>query len=102
MKYAILMCAGALLWGSLAQAQKHFAYPSQGQSKEQQRLDQSECSSWASVEIGFDPANPPPIVSPPPPQGPQGDALRSAARGAARRWARSWTTIGKKARRRQR
>jgi len=58
-----------------------YVYPSRGQSPAQQKKDEARCYSWAVQETGFDPANPPPIQAPPPPQ--TTDATPgSGARGA--------------------
>jgi hypothetical protein len=63
---------------------QNFAYPTRGQSPEQQQRDQSECYAWATSQTGFDPSRPPAASAPPPPsQAPQGGAVRGAARGAA-------------------
>jgi hypothetical protein len=35
-----------------------FAYPSQGQSAEQQTSDRIECHQWAATESGYDPSAP--------------------------------------------
>jgi hypothetical protein len=52
---------------SPAEAQS-YVYPTRGQSPTQQKKDESRCYSWAVQQTGFDPANPPPIHAPPPPQ----------------------------------
>ena len=54
-----------------AQSAQVFAYPSGGQSQQQQEADRYQCHQWAVSQTGFDPtAMPPPqAVPPPPPQG---------------------------------
>lgn len=71
----------SLAAASVAAAQQLIVYPSQGQSPEQQALDQSECHTWAVQQSGHDPASPPPPPSVSAPA-PQGGVLRGAARGA--------------------
>ncbi|MFO1060041.1 MAG: YMGG-like glycine zipper-containing protein [Dongiaceae bacterium] len=61
-----------------AVAQQIYAYPTRGQSPEQQARDQQECSGWAAQQTGYNPA--------PPAGGGQpvaGGMLRGAAGGAA-------------------
>ena len=60
------------------------AYPSKGQSQQQQATDSSECRAWAQQTTGIDPA----VASQPAPQqtGPAvggGQRARGAVRGAA-------------------
>jgi len=57
-------------------------YPKKGQSEEQQGKDKYECHAWSVQQTGFDPMK---VQSsaPPPPTGPQPNAVRGAARGAA-------------------
>ena len=67
--------------GSASAAQ--FIYPAKGQSPEQQKKDEAECSTWAVGNSGYDPAKPAAA-----PQAntqastPKGARLRGAARGA--------------------
>ena len=35
---------------------KQFAYPTRGQSQQQQQRDQTECYGWAKGQTGYDPA----------------------------------------------
>jgi hypothetical protein len=83
---AITMLAVAIA-ATPAGAQEIFAYPTKGQSAEQQKQDRYECHVWASGQTGYDPSNPAPAAAaappPPPPPPPQGGAVRGAARGAA-------------------
>ena len=48
----IVVCA-ALTGGAQA---KQFAYPTKGQTQQQQQRDQNECVAWAKGQSGFDPA----------------------------------------------
>ena len=77
------LCAAMLLFASAAQATP-IAYPSKGQSAQQQQSDQSACYSWAKQNTGIDPQQ---VASqPPPPSGPAvggGERVQGAARGAA-------------------
>lgn len=43
-----------------------YAYPTKGQTQEQQQQDQIQCHRWAVNQTGFDPNFPPPDVAPPP------------------------------------
>ena len=62
--------AGTLILGALvvpgsAIAQSGiYAYPTKGQSQEQQRQDQNRCHQWSAKQTGFDPNFPPPDVAP--------------------------------------
>ena len=61
-----------------------YAYPSKGQSKQQQQKDEGECNAWATGQTGYDPAKPPPAAaaaSAPPVTG-SGARARGAAAGA--------------------
>lgn len=76
--------------GPPAGAQEIMAYPTKGQSAEQQKQDRYECHVWASEQSAYDPTKAPPppqtagapAAGPAPPP-PQGGAVRGAARGAA-------------------
>lgn len=96
-----LLCAGTM---RIAAGQGGvFAYPTKGQSEQQQAKDQAECQHWATRQTGVNPAAPPPppvpvYASAPPPSasgglfgfgsgqvgrgGVLGDATRGAAIGA--------------------
>ncbi|BBP97145.1 hypothetical protein BSFA1_22740 [Burkholderia sp. SFA1] len=63
---------------------KPIAYPSKGQSPQQQQSDDGACYSWAKSNTGIDPATA--SASPPPQGGPAvggGERVGGAARGAA-------------------
>lgn len=70
-------------------AQEVFAYPTKGQSAEQQKRDRYECHEWAVDQSGFDPSRqtaPAQAAAPPPPptsEPSRGGAVRGGARGAA-------------------
>jgi hypothetical protein len=67
--------------GSASAAQ--VIYPAKGQSPEQQKKDEAECSTWAIGNSGYDPAKP--AAAPKAnaqPSTPSGARLRGAARGA--------------------
>ncbi len=57
-------------------------FPSNGQSKNQQKIDEFECYKWAMETTGIDPLNLPKIEVETQ-SGPTGGAVRGAARGAA-------------------
>lgn len=64
-------------------AQDLFAYPSKGQSQEQQEQDQFACYTWAKQQSGFDPMSAPTATAPPPKDKSTGPgALGGAALGA--------------------
>jgi Glycine-zipper domain len=78
--------AGCLLAPVAGRAQGVIAYPTRGQTPDQQNRDRYECHVWAVQQSGFDPtqqvaqAAPPPM---PPPSAVTTSPLRGAARGAA-------------------
>jgi hypothetical protein len=55
-----------------------YVYPTRGQSPQQQQKDQGECHVWATQQSGVNPA-----AMAPPPSGPTGQVVGTAARGAA-------------------
>lgn len=52
---------------SVGQQAQVFAYPSAGQSQEQQSKDRFECHQWAVSQTGFDPTTAAPVAAAPPP-----------------------------------
>jgi predicted lipid-binding transport protein (Tim44 family) len=73
-------------------AQEIYAYPTRGQSAQQQDRDRYECHNWARQQTGYDPANqapattvaaPLPQAAPPPSFEPRGGLLQGAMRGSA-------------------
>ncbi len=80
MKHAGLVAM--LLLSGVAFAQQQ-VYPAQGQEPEQQRVDESECSAWATNSSGYDPAHPPTATAAQPaPVTGSGARVRGAAAGA--------------------
>jgi hypothetical protein len=68
---------------STAQAQELFAYPTKGQSQQQQEQDEFACYNWAKQQSGFDPMAVPTATAPPPKDKSTGPgALGGAAIGA--------------------
>jgi len=63
-----------------AGAQELFIYPTQGQSQEQQDLDEAQCRRFATDRTGFDPMRTPTATTAAPPT--QGSAIGGGARGA--------------------
>lgn len=52
---------------SVGQQAQVFAYPSAGQTQEQQSKDRYECHQWAVSQTGFDPTTAAPLPAAPPP-----------------------------------
>jgi hypothetical protein len=81
-----VMVLGSILFYpdvSLAQVAEPFAYPSKGQSQEQQQQDHYACYSWAKQQTGVDPSQPDQISPATAAQSSQqGQVLRGSARGA--------------------
>ena len=71
------LAALALSWPALPQ----YVYPAKGQSAEQQKKDEGECSTWAMQQTGVDPSKP--AAPPPPPQQAPVTGSGARARGAA-------------------
>jgi hypothetical protein len=76
----LVLCALAPALPAPAAAQQIYAYPTKGQSADQQARDQQECSGWAIQQTGYNPAYPPPASGSQPVAG---GMLRGAAGGAA-------------------
>lgn len=67
-----------------AWAQTPIAYPSKGQTPEQQKTDEAQCHDWAVQQSHYDPANPPvAATAQPAPVTGSGARLRGATAGAA-------------------
>jgi uncharacterized protein YcfJ len=81
-----VLVLGSILFytdASLAQPAEPFAYPSQGQSQEQQQQDHYACYSWAKQQTGVDPSQPNQVSSATAAQSSQqGQVVRGAAGGA--------------------
>jgi len=72
----------AFAGGAVAQ---QYVYPAKGQSKDQQKKDESACHQWAVEQSKFDPANPPPQqAAAKPPTTATGTTPGAGVRGAAR------------------
>lgn len=75
---ALLAAPSGAVW-----AQELFAYPTKGQSQQQQEQDEFACYKWASQQSGFDPMAAPVTTSPAPQDKSTGPgALGGAAIGA--------------------
>jgi hypothetical protein len=71
-----------MTYNQISQGLELFVFPTNGQSKQQQKIDEFECYKWAMEQTGIDPLNLP-RVEPELQSGPTGGAVRGAARGAA-------------------
>ena len=79
---ALALCAALGAPGAVAQ---QFTYPAKGQSPEQQKKDEAQCSQWATGQTGIDPSKQPAQAAPPPPPTTAtGTTPGAGARGAAR------------------
>jgi Glycine-zipper domain len=58
-------------------------FPANGQSRQQQKIDEFDCYVWAMERSGVDPLNLPKVEAAATPSGPSGAAVGGAARGAA-------------------
>ena len=62
--FALLMVVGYGSVSNIAAAQSQvFAYPSVGQSEEQQSRDRFECHQWSVSQTGFNPSTAPPLTT---------------------------------------
>jgi hypothetical protein len=81
MHRAIVYIGALAIAGTVSATQ--VVYPAKEQSPEQQIKDETECSTWAAGNSGYDPANPQPATQKSSQQsGPSGARLKGAARGA--------------------
>ncbi|HSD38208.1 MAG TPA: hypothetical protein VLC92_11915 [Rhodocyclaceae bacterium] len=71
-----------LCLGMATAASAQYAYPSKGQSADQQKKDDYECRSWATGQTGHDPSKPQQPVAAAPAPVPAGGRARGAAAGA--------------------
>ncbi len=60
-----------------------YAYPSKGQSQQQQKTDEFECYKWSMQQSGIDPLNLPKVQAAPVETGPDGSMIVGGAKGAA-------------------
>ena len=74
--------ASALLAVIVPAFAQQYVYPAKGQSKEQQKKDESACYSWAVQQTGYDPAKAPAASTPPTTA--TGTTPGAGARGAVR------------------
>lgn len=72
-----------MTYNQISQGLKLFVYPSNGQSKQQQKEDEFDCYKWAVEQSGIDPLNLPKVEAAPVQSGPTGGAVVGAAKGAA-------------------
>jgi len=72
-----------MTYNQISQGLKLFVYPSKGQSKQQQKVDEFECYKWGVEQSGIDPLNLPKVEAAPAQTGPTGGAVKGAAKGAA-------------------
>jgi hypothetical protein len=79
----VLPDTSKMTYNQISQGLKLFVYPSKGQSKQQQKVDEFECYKWAVEQSGIDPLDLPKVEAPPPQTGPTGGAVKGAAKGAA-------------------
>ena len=88
MKHFSSLCFALIAFSLVLTAEasaQQFVYPAKGQSAEQQKSDESACSSWAVQQTGFDPAKPPPAqATAKPPTTATGTTPGAGMRGAAR------------------
>lgn len=70
-----------LLLGAVASQAQMFIYPLEGQSSEQQEMDEFACYKWAKEQTGFDPNQP--VASASSPKKRRGGMLGGAMGGAA-------------------
>ncbi|UBM62704.1 hypothetical protein LA303_01690 [Candidatus Sulfidibacterium hydrothermale] len=60
-----------------------YVFPSKGQDKDRQELDEYKCYKWAKEQTGVDPINPPKVQAKQADRSPDGTAVVGAAGGAA-------------------
>ena len=82
-RLATVMLAGCFVASTVTAQQ--IVYPAKGQTAQQQKKDEGECSQWATQNTGIDPSKPKQTASaPPPPTTATGTTPGAGARGAAR------------------
>jgi hypothetical protein len=79
----VLPDTSKMTYNQISQSMKLFAYPSKGQSQQQQKEDEFECYKWAVDQSGIDPLDLPKVEAAPTQTGPTGGAIVGGARGAA-------------------
>lgn len=78
----VLPDTSQMTYNQISKALGLFLFPTNGQSQQQQKVDEFECYKWAMDQTGIDPLNLPKVeveVQ----SGPTGGAVRGAAGGAA-------------------
>jgi hypothetical protein len=80
----LVACTASLLLIATGAWAQQYAYPAKGQSPDQQKKDESDCSTWAKNQSGFDPSKPPPAAAPTQPTTATGTTPGAGVRGAAR------------------
>jgi hypothetical protein len=77
----VLAVAAVVATSSSSQPAQH-AYPAKGRSEARQAKDAGDCSTWATRQTGYDPANPPCVAeAKPAPVTGSGARVRGAAMG---------------------
>ena len=71
-----------MTYNQISQGLELFLFPTNGQSQQQQKVDEFECYKWAMEQTGIDPLNLPKVEAEVQ-SGPTGGAVKGAARGAA-------------------
>ncbi len=71
-----------MTYNQISQGLELFVFPTNGQSQQQQKIDEFECYKWAMEQTGIDPLNLPRVEAEVE-SGPSGGAVSGAARGAA-------------------
>jgi hypothetical protein len=79
----VLPDTSKMTYNQISQSMKLFAYPSKGQSQQQQKEDEFECYKWAVDQSGIDPLDLPKVEAAPAQTGPTGGAIVGGAKGAA-------------------
>jgi hypothetical protein len=79
----VLPDTSKMTYNQISQEMKLYVFPSKGQTKQQQKVDEFECYKWAIEQSGIDPLNPPKVEAAPVQSGPTGGAVKGAAKGAA-------------------
>src|SRR5450432_2212568 len=81
---ALVFSTSAISQQPAPAAPKQMVYPAKGQTPELQKTDETECSTWAVQQSGYDPAHPPAVATAQPaPVTGSGARVRGAAAGAA-------------------
>ncbi len=79
----VLPDTSKMTYNQISQTGDLVVFPSNNQSKEQQKIDEFDCYLWAMETTGLDPLNLPKVEVEQVDKGPEGHAVAGAARGAA-------------------